>query len=73
MRATKEFGLRSKGFVAYDLDPDRSPGNHSGGTDPFFFKASCVHGTMVMCTLLYVQEIALLIVKTNRLCRELRK
>lgn len=22
--ATKEFGLRSKGFVAYDLDPNRS-------------------------------------------------
>lgn len=36
-RATKEFGLRSKGFVAYDLDPDRSRGNHSGGTDLFFF------------------------------------
>lgn len=48
-------------------------GNHSGGTDLFSFKVSYVHGTMVMCTLRARQEIALLVAKTNGLCRELRK
>lgn len=62
-RTTKEFGLRSRGFVIYDLDPDRScRGNHSSGTDLSFFLffsiqsvADRVRGTPMMCTP-YVQR-----------------